>query len=151
MTWAVASLVTVQGLVCGLALMPVLALWYFLLDVAGSNAVARVFMFSLALMPSYALFALCLMIVSPLALRLLGWRTPPDAAMPLVDVAGRCSVGGAMSLPSTWSESLPARYFERRRCGRCTCDWAVRGWGNAFTSTASASAITTCSSAAMMS
>jgi acetyltransferase-like isoleucine patch superfamily enzyme len=86
MTWAVGSLVTVQGLVCGLALMPVLALWYFLLDLAGSNAVARLFMFSLALMPSYALFALCLMIVSPLALRLLGWRTPPDAAMRLVDV-----------------------------------------------------------------
>lgn len=85
-TWAVGSLLTVQGLVCGLALMPVLALWYFLLDLAGSNAVARVFMFSLALMPSYALFALCLMIVSPLALRLLGWRTPPDAAMRLVDV-----------------------------------------------------------------
>ena len=86
MTWALVSLVIVQAIVCGVALVPVMALWYFLTDLTGSNGVARVFILSVALMPSYVLFALCLMIVSPLAIRLLGWRTPPDAAMALADV-----------------------------------------------------------------
>ena len=37
-------------------------------------------------MPAYVLFALCLMMVSPLALRLLGWRTPPDASLRVADI-----------------------------------------------------------------
>jgi hypothetical protein len=50
------------------------------------NPVVLVVVVSLALMPAYVLFALCLMMVSPLALRLLGWRTPADASMRLADI-----------------------------------------------------------------
>jgi acetyltransferase-like isoleucine patch superfamily enzyme len=37
--------------------------------------------------PSYVLFALCLMVVSPMATRLLGWRTPSDAELRLADMS----------------------------------------------------------------
>ena len=43
-------------------------------------------LFSVAIAPSYVLFALCLMIVSPLAMRLLRWHTPPDAEMRIADM-----------------------------------------------------------------
>jgi acetyltransferase-like isoleucine patch superfamily enzyme len=41
---------------------------------------------SVSIAPSYVLFAVCLMIVSPLALRLLRWQTPPDAEMRITDI-----------------------------------------------------------------
>jgi acetyltransferase-like isoleucine patch superfamily enzyme len=86
MAWALATLVIVQGLVCGISLMPVLAVWYFLAGIVGPNLIGQLAALSFALMPSYVLFALTLMIVSPAAIRLLGWRTPADAAMRLADV-----------------------------------------------------------------
>jgi acetyltransferase-like isoleucine patch superfamily enzyme len=47
---------------------------------------ARLALCSTALVPSYVVFALCLMIVSPLACRMLRWRTPPDAEMRIADM-----------------------------------------------------------------
>ena len=84
--WTVISLITVQSVVCGVAAAPVVVAWAWLIAVAGSHPVARWTLFSLAIAPSYALFALALMIVSPLSLRLLGWYTPPDAEMRIADM-----------------------------------------------------------------
>ena len=86
MTWALATLVNVEGLVCGIALLPVGVVWYFLLHLVGPNVVARLIIFSLAVVPSYVLFALALMIVSPLTMRMLGWHTPADREMRLADL-----------------------------------------------------------------
>lgn len=86
MAWTAATLLLVQGIVCGLSLLPVVAILYFILELAGANRLLQVVFVSLALMPAYVLFALCLMMVSPLALRLLGWRTPPDASMRIADI-----------------------------------------------------------------
>jgi acetyltransferase-like isoleucine patch superfamily enzyme len=41
---------------------------------------------SSALIPSYIIFALALLIVSPLAIRLVGWRTPAHAEMRIADL-----------------------------------------------------------------
>jgi acetyltransferase-like isoleucine patch superfamily enzyme len=87
MVWTIATLVVVQGLVCGASAVPVLLFWLRLADIAGSNVSARVFAFSLAIMPSYVVFALCLMVVSPVTIRLFGWRTPPGAEMRLADMS----------------------------------------------------------------
>jgi acetyltransferase-like isoleucine patch superfamily enzyme len=78
-----ASLVVVQSLVCGIAAAPVVLIWIGLADLVGSSRPAAWAVFSFALAPSYVLFALCLLVVSPLAARLLRWETPPDAEMPL--------------------------------------------------------------------
>ena len=85
-SWAVTTLVIVEGLVCGVALMPVGGLWFFLTNIVGPHDVTRLIVFSLAVVPSYVLFALALMIVSPLAMRTLGWHTPPDREMRLADL-----------------------------------------------------------------
>ena len=89
MSWALISLVVVQGLVCGTAFLPVAALWYLLLSIVSANLAAGLIVFGLALMPSYVLFALALMIVSPLTMRLLGWHTPSNASMRLADMDWR--------------------------------------------------------------
>ena len=86
MAWTAVTLLLVQGIVCGLSLLPVVAILYSILKFAGQNRVLQVVLVSLALMPGYVLFALCLMMVSPLALRLLGWRTPPDASLRVADI-----------------------------------------------------------------
>lgn len=86
MAWTAATLLLVQGIVCGLSLLPVVAILYFILKVSGENRLLQLVFVSLALMPAYVLFALCLMMVSPLALRLLGWRTPPDAVIRVADM-----------------------------------------------------------------
>ena len=84
--WTVASLVAVQTLVCGVSAAPVVLIWYWLVSVTASAPIARLALFSVAIAPSYVLFALCLMIVSPLTLRLLRWQTPPDAEMRIADM-----------------------------------------------------------------
>ena len=84
--WTVASLVAVQTLVCGVSAAPVVLIWYWLVSVTASAPFARLLLFSVAIMPSYVLFALCLTIVSPLTLRLLRWQTPPDAEMLIADM-----------------------------------------------------------------
>ena len=86
MTWALVTLTIVESFVCGIALLPVLALWYLLSNLVRSNVIAQVVVFSLALVPSYVLFAVWLLIVSPLTIRLLGWRTPADHTMRLADM-----------------------------------------------------------------
>lgn len=84
--WTVVSLVVVQAVVCGLAAVPVAIVWAWLLGATREHPVARWAIFSFATAPSYALFALVLMMVSPLSLRLLRWYTPPDAEMHIADM-----------------------------------------------------------------
>jgi acetyltransferase-like isoleucine patch superfamily enzyme len=84
--WTVASLVGVQTLVCAASAAPVVIIWLWLLPLAGSSAIARSALVSVAIVPSYVLFAVCLIMVSPLTLRLLRWRTPPDAEMRIADM-----------------------------------------------------------------
>jgi acetyltransferase-like isoleucine patch superfamily enzyme len=84
--WTVASLVTVQTLVCGVSAAPVVLIWYWLVLVTASAPIARLALFSVSIAPSYAVFAACLMIVSPLAWRLLRWQTPADAELRIADM-----------------------------------------------------------------
>ena len=84
--WTMASLVIVQGIVCALSAVPVVTIWDWLLRLTADDPMLRVVLISAALTPSYVLFALCLMLVSPIATRLVGWRTPIDTEMRLVDM-----------------------------------------------------------------
>ena len=84
--WAVATLVIVQSIVCGLAVLPVLGLWGPLFARTADDPAARVVAVSFAVIPSYVLFALALMFASAMATRVTGWRTRPDAAIRLADL-----------------------------------------------------------------
>jgi len=84
--WAVLSFLFVETLVCGIAAVPTVLLWKWLLETAWPSTLLTVFAFSLAIVPSYISFALCLAFVSPLVRRLAGWQTPPDTAMRIADM-----------------------------------------------------------------
>jgi hypothetical protein len=86
MAWTMASLIVVQGAVCALSAAPVVTIWHWLLRFTAGDPLVQVVVISAALAPSYVLFALCLMVVSPIATRLVGWRTPIDAEMTIADM-----------------------------------------------------------------
>jgi hypothetical protein len=72
--------------VCGLSALPVVVLWYQLTRVLGPNPWLYVIVLSGALIPSYIIFALVLLVISPVVTRLLGWRTPAQAEMRIADL-----------------------------------------------------------------
>ena len=84
--WTVTTLVIVQTAVCGISAAPGVLVWQWLLAAVGSNPPVRWALLSFAIAPTYVLFALCLMVVSPLAMRLFGWHTPPDAELRIADL-----------------------------------------------------------------
>lgn len=75
-----------QSIVCGMSLLPVVLIWSQLMDLTDSAIALRIVVLSLALVPSYVLFAVILMFVSALTTRTLGWWTPPDLETGLADV-----------------------------------------------------------------
>jgi acetyltransferase-like isoleucine patch superfamily enzyme len=81
----VVAIIVVQGVVCGAALTPVVAAWLFIAERVASPA-ARVLIYSFGVIPSYALFAIALMLLSPAATWLIGARTPRDVEMRIVDL-----------------------------------------------------------------
>ena len=84
--WTVATLAIAEVVVCGVSALPVLAIWSYLFTVTAPHPVLRVVAFSAAAVPSYIVFALCLTIVSPVAIRTLRWHTPPDRDMRIADM-----------------------------------------------------------------
>lgn len=83
--WALGTLIVVETLVCGLAALPIVLGWRAIGAWVPLERGWGPALIALALVPSYAGFALLLMIVSAGATRILGWRTPADAAMRIVD------------------------------------------------------------------
>ena len=84
--WTVVSICLVQGVVCGLSILPVLMFWMGLVRWTTLDLVVRGAVFSLLIVPSYILFALCLMTSSALATRVTAARTPPNAEMRIADM-----------------------------------------------------------------
>ena len=83
------SIVVLQTLVCGLAVLPVLLAWTMLTAWFAFDRVVAAIVVSILLIPSYAGFALSLMVVSALATRMTGLRTPPNAEMPIAQMDWR--------------------------------------------------------------
>lgn len=85
--WTVVLVIVVETVVCGLAAMPVLVAWSWLAGRAAAVGEAgRLALFSLAAVPSYILFALGLMLWSPIATRVTGARTTPNVEMRIADM-----------------------------------------------------------------
>lgn len=86
LTWTFLSFVLVEIIVCGLSAVPVLGLWLLLIKLAGASRTLQILLFAGAIGPSYMIFAIVLMFLSPLVTRLLGWRTPKDTEMRIADM-----------------------------------------------------------------
>lgn len=65
--------------------MPAFALWTILTALGDSRGVHLVIA-SLAVVPCYVMFAIALLLVSPVVTRLMGWRTPVHAEMRIADM-----------------------------------------------------------------
>lgn len=74
------AIVAVETVVCTLAALPVVLVWGAIAPSLSSTWLRRVLL-GAALVPSYVAFALLLIIVSPLAARVTGARTPPRASL----------------------------------------------------------------------
>ena len=106
--WTIASIFVVEAAVCGLATVPVLLLWMWLVEWTTSASVLRTIVFSVSIVPSYILFALCLMTLSPIATRITGARTPRNAEMRLSE----------MGWPlMTWARYVAATHVVRQLAG----------------------------------
>src|SRR5262245_40207594 len=86
MLWTLVSLVLVQLAVCGLSMFPVVVTWQVLLDHLPASMPLRALAVSMAIAPSYVVFALCLLVVSPAATGLLGWRSPADVQVRIANM-----------------------------------------------------------------
>lgn len=84
--WTLATLVAVQSTVCLTAALPPFAVWRWLHHVTAGQPILQVVVGAGAIVPLYVLFALLLMAASPLVVRALGWRTPPDTEMRLAEM-----------------------------------------------------------------
>jgi acetyltransferase-like isoleucine patch superfamily enzyme len=76
-----------EALVCGVAALPAVIVWASVLKNAPEHELLRLALFGILAVPSYAIFALGLLIVSPLATRLAGTRTPPSLELRISDMA----------------------------------------------------------------
>ena len=84
-TWALLSVFVVESLVFGFAVLPAVTFWEWHLLWRLPGQWMGVVIQSMAFISAYVLFAIALMFLSAASVRLLGWRTPPDAQMRIVD------------------------------------------------------------------
>jgi acetyltransferase-like isoleucine patch superfamily enzyme len=85
-TWMIVSIFLVECLVFGLSVLPAALFWQPFFLPAYPGNVVRTVALSMAFVPSYLIFAISLMVLSALSLRLMGWRTPSNAEMVIADL-----------------------------------------------------------------
>jgi acetyltransferase-like isoleucine patch superfamily enzyme len=85
----VVSIVLVESVVCGTALVPVVLSWAWLFAWIPPTPLVQVLAVSLLAVPSYAVFALGVMVSSSLATRVTGARTPAGMDVRIADMDWR--------------------------------------------------------------
>ena len=83
LTWCLGSAFIVESVIFGLAVLPAVAFWSWHVSWDLDPAWLRIIVLSMAFIPAYLIFALVLMTLSALAMRVLRWRTPVDAELPI--------------------------------------------------------------------
>ena len=84
--WTVLSICVVQGVVCGISVLPVVLAWMRLDAWLPARVAVRATVFSLLIIPSYIVFALALMVLSAVATRVTRLRTPADTEMRIAEM-----------------------------------------------------------------
>ncbi len=82
----IVALIAIEAAVCGLAATPVAALWWWAATWTAMSGISRVVLISVAVVPSYVLFAFGVMGWSALATRVTGARTPLNAQLSMADL-----------------------------------------------------------------
>ena len=84
--WAIASAFVAESMIFGIAVLPAVLFWQWHFSWPIEQEWLRVVLLAMAFLPAYLLFAVILMALSATAMRLLGWRTPPDAELRIADL-----------------------------------------------------------------
>lgn len=81
--WTVSSIFVVESLIVGLSALPAVIFfdWHASLDL--SPRWIRILVVAMSLIPAYVIFAVVLMATSATAMRVLRWRPPPKADLPI--------------------------------------------------------------------
>ena len=111
--WAVLEILVIETIVCGIAMVPSVAVWTLAVSWSAGTPRLRLVVFALLVMPSYVLFAISLMMVSPLAARATRARTPDGAVLHLRDLE--------------WPLLRWARYMVAIHLVRVLAGWLFRG------------------------
>lgn len=81
LAWSIASLFVVESLVFGLSLLPAVLFWQWHYQWEFGPAWFRVTILAMAAIPTYLVFAVMLMVLSALSMRLMRWRPPARAEL----------------------------------------------------------------------
>jgi len=84
--WAVFSAFAVESVVLGLSVLPATLFWEWTFRWSLPANWIRIVLLSMSLVPAYLLFAVALMTLTAVAMRLVGWRTVAHADMRIVDL-----------------------------------------------------------------
>ncbi len=84
--WGVSSIFLVESLIFGLAVLPAVLFWRWHFGWSVDPRWVRVLLLAMSFIPAYFVFAFALMLLSALAMRVLGWRPAADAEMRIADL-----------------------------------------------------------------
>jgi acetyltransferase-like isoleucine patch superfamily enzyme len=84
--WTVSSILAVQSVVFGLSIIPAALFWETFSARQYPDLSVRVVVLGMVFVPAYSLFAITLMVLSAVSMRVLGWRTPDAAEMPISEL-----------------------------------------------------------------
>jgi acetyltransferase-like isoleucine patch superfamily enzyme len=80
------SVLVVESLVFGLSVLPAALFWILCFERSYPNRLVAIVALSVAFVPTYLIFAFALMLLSAGSTRLTGWRTPPNAELPIASL-----------------------------------------------------------------
>ncbi len=86
LAWMIVSAFLSECLLFGLSVLPAALFWQRFFQFDYPSFVFRTVVLSMALVPTYLVFAVALMVFSALWTRLFRWRTPADAEMVIADL-----------------------------------------------------------------
>jgi acetyltransferase-like isoleucine patch superfamily enzyme len=86
-SWALVSVFVVESVVFGLSVLPAVLFLEWHLRRNLPSATLRILFISMAFIPAYLLFTLALIVLSGLATRITGWRTPKTAELEIDELS----------------------------------------------------------------
>jgi len=85
--WTLISVLVVESVVFALSVLPAALFWLLFFEREYRNRLVAIVVLSIAFIPTYLIFAFFLMALSAISTAATGWRTPPNAEMPIASLS----------------------------------------------------------------
>lgn len=86
LTWTLASSFILECVIFGLSVLPAALFWSPFFGLRYPNGFVRTAVLAMAFVPTYLIFMVFLMVLSAIACRMLGWRTPDHAHLVIAEL-----------------------------------------------------------------